>query len=141
MARDCEIGQYCGVKMRKFSKAWKGSKKPRKQHKYRAKAPLHLRKNLVSIHLSKDLIKKYGKRNVPVRKGDKVKILRGQFRKKEGKIERIDRKSYKVYITGIELVKKEGSKVLKSLDPSNLTIVDLDLEDRKRKAKLETKKK
>ncbi|MCK4589279.1 MAG: 50S ribosomal protein L24 [Nanoarchaeota archaeon] len=127
--------------MRKFSKAWKGSKKPRKQHKYRAKAPLHLRKNLVSIHLSKDLIKKYGKRNVPVRKGDKVKILRGQFRKKEGKIERIDRKSYKVYITGIELVKKEGSKVLKSLDPSNLTIVDLDLEDRKRKAKLETKKK
>ncbi|MBW2994777.1 50S ribosomal protein L24 [Candidatus Woesearchaeota archaeon] len=127
--------------MRKFSKAWKGSKKPRKQHKYRAKAPLHLRKNLVSIHLSKDLIKKYGKRNVPVRKGDKVKILRGQFRKKEGKIERIDRKSYKVYITGIELVKKEGSKVLKSLDPSNLIIVDLNLEDKKRKTKLETKKK
>lgn len=127
--------------MKNFAKSWKGSKKPRKQHKYRAKAPLHLRKNMVSVHLSKDLIKKHGKRNIPVRKGDKVKVMRGQFKKKEGPVERIDRKRYKIYITGIELVKKEGSKALKAIDPSKVIITELNLEDKKRKAKLETKKK
>jgi large subunit ribosomal protein L24 len=125
--------------MKRFSKAWKGSKKPKKQRKYRAKAPLHIRKKFVSIHLKKDLIKKYSKRNMPVRKGDKVKILIGQFKKKEGKIERIDRRKNKVYITGIESVKKDGSKVLQPMDPSNLLIVELNLDDKKRKAKLEKK--
>lgn len=126
-------------KMKLFSKAWKGSKKPRKQRKYRAKAPLHVRKKFVSIHLSKDLIKKYGKRNVPVIKGDKIKVLKGQFKKKEGKVERINRRSCKVFVTGIELVKKEGSKILQPLDPSNLLITELNLDDKKRKAKLEKK--
>lgn len=127
--------------MKTFSKAWKGSKKPRKQRKYRAKAPLHLKKKMVSVHLSKDLIKKYGKRNVPVRKGDKVKILRGQFKKKDGKIERVDRKKNKILITGIELVKKDGSKALQPVDPSNLMIIELNLDDKKRKSKLEKNKK
>ena len=125
--------------MKTFSKAWKGSKKPRKQRKYRAKAPLHLRKKLISIHLSKDLIKKYGKRNMPTRKGDKVKILRGQFRKKDGKIERVDRKRNKIFVAGIELVKKDGSKALRPIDPSNVMIIELNLDDKKRKAKVERK--
>jgi len=127
--------------MKRFSKAWKGSKKPRKQRKYRAKAPLHLKKKLISIHLSKDLIKKYGQRNLPARKGDKVKILRGQFRKKDGKIEKVDKKKNKILITGIELVKKDGSKVLQPIDPSNLMIIELNLDDKKRKAKVEKNKK
>ena len=86
-------------------------------------------------------MKKYGKRNVPVRKGDKVKILRGQFRKKDGKIERVDKKKNKILITGIELVKKDGSKVLQPTDPSNLMIIELNLDDKKRKAKVEKNKK
>ncbi|MBW2963767.1 50S ribosomal protein L24 [Candidatus Woesearchaeota archaeon] len=127
--------------MKTFSRSWKGSKKPRKQRKYRAKAPLHLKKKLISIHLSKDLMKKYNKRNVPARKGDKVKILRGQFKKKDGKIERVDKKKNKILITGIELVKKDGSKVLQPIDPSNLMIIELNLDDKKRKAKVEKNKK
>ncbi len=123
--------------MKKFSRAWKGSKKPRKQRKYAAKAPLHLRKKLVSVHLSKDLMKKHGKRNIPIRVGDKIKILRGQFKKKEGKIERVIRKNGKVLITGIELVKKDGSKVLQPIITSNLVIVELNLDDKKRKDKVE----
>lgn len=125
--------------IKKFSKSWKSSKKPRKQRKYRARAPLHIKKNFVSAHLSKDLIKKYARRSLPLRTGDKVKILRGNFKKKEGKIERVDRKRNKIYITGIELIKKDGSKVLRPIDPSNLMITELNLEDKKRKNKLEKK--
>jgi len=123
--------------MKKFSTSWKRSKKPGKQRKYSVKAPLHLKKDFVSAHLSPELRKKYGKRNLSLRKGDKVKILKGNFRKKEGKIERIDRKRNKIYVTGIETTKKDGSKVMKPVDPSNLMILELNLDDKKRKSKLE----
>jgi large subunit ribosomal protein L24 len=59
-----------------FSKSWKSSKQPRKQRKYLYNMDLHNVKKLMSAHLSKELMKKYGKRNIPIRKGDKVKIMR-----------------------------------------------------------------
>ena len=59
----------------KFSTKWKSSKQPRKQRKYLANAPLHLKKKFISVNLSKELRKKHGKRNVSLRKGDIVKIM------------------------------------------------------------------
>jgi large subunit ribosomal protein L24 len=116
----------------KFSRKWKASKKPSKQRKYAANVMNHMRKRLVSAHLSAELRKKHGKRSVPLRKGDKVKISRGQFRKKEGKVERVDAKNKRIYITGIEFVKKDGSKALYPVTPSNLVIQELFAEDKKR---------
>jgi large subunit ribosomal protein L24 len=95
----------------------------------------------VHVHLAKELRHKYGKRNTQLRTGDKVKILRGQFAKKEGKVERIDLKRERVFVTGIELIKKDGTKILSPLEPSNLMIIDLTLDDKKRKHKLEEHKK
>lgn len=124
---------------KEFSSAWKASKQPRKQRKYRAKAPLHLRNKMVSVHLSKELKTKYGKRNVPVRKGDKVKVLRGQFKGRSGEVERVDLKKIKVYVQGMDNVRKDGGKVPYPISPSNLMIVDLKIEDKKRKASVERK--
>ena len=59
----------------KFSTAWKASKQPRKQRKYLANAPLHLKKKFVSANLSKELRKKHEKRSLPLRKGDTVKAI------------------------------------------------------------------
>ena len=127
-------------KMKKrFSNSWKSSKKPRKQRKYRANAPLHIRGRFLNVNLSKDLRKKYGKRSIRVRKGDKVRIMRGSFKKKEGGIERVDTKKSRVYISKIESEKKEGSKALIPIQPSNLMILELNLDDKKRKEKLERK--
>jgi len=125
----------------KFSKNWKGSKKPRKQRKYLYNAPLHIRKKFMSGNLTKELRKKYGKRNVPVRKGDKVKIFRGQFRGKIGKINKVDLKKCKIYIEGVEVVKKDGTKVFCPVHPSNVQIQELNLEDKKRKILIERKQK
>ena len=122
-----------------FSKTWKGSTQIRKQRKYRYNAPLHIKQKMVHVHLSKPLREKHGFRNIQVKKGDKVKILRGQFKKKEGKIERVDLKKEKVYVTGVEIIKKDGSKLIQALNPSNLVIVDLNVDDKKRKIKLESK--
>jgi len=123
----------------KFSASWVGSKQPRKQRKFRANAPLHLRRKMVSVSLSKELKKKHDKRNFPVRKGDNVSIMRGEFKGKSGKIENVDMKKMKVVIDGIYRTKKDGSKVAVMFEPSNLQIKELVLEDKKRKASLERK--
>ena len=123
----------------KFSASWVGSKQPRKQRKFRANAPLHLRRKMVSVSLSKELKKKHDKRNFPVRKGDNVSIMRGEFKGKSGKIENVDMKKMKVLIDGIYRTKKDGSKVAVMFEPSNLQIKELVLEDKKRKASLERK--
>lgn len=116
----------------KFSISWKNSKLPRKQRKYIANAPLHIKRKLLSVNLSKDLRKKHNKRNIEVRKGDVVKITRGKFKKRQGKITKIKTKFLKVYIEGLQLKKREGSKSDIPFQPSNLQIIELNLDDKKR---------
>ena len=108
--------------MKNFSKTWKSSKKPRKQRKYRLNAPLHIRQKFVHVHVSKDLRKKYGRRNVGLRKGDKVRIMCGQFEKHEGKVEQVDLKKIRIFVSGVELAKKDGTKKLLALHPSNIMV-------------------
>ncbi len=126
--------------MRNFLRTWKHSKKPRKQRKYRLSAPLHTRQKFVHSHLSKDLRKKYGKRSIGLRKGDKVKIMRGKFKKHEGKVEKIDMKKTRIFVTGAEITKRDGTKRLIVLHPSNLMITELDLDDKLRQKALERKR-
>lgn len=115
-----------------FSTKWKSSKVPRKQRKYQYNAPLHLRRKFMSVHLSSELRKKHGRRAIPVRQGDNVKIVRGQFKGKKGKVERMDHKDLKVYITGQEQAKIDGSKSLIPFTPSNLIIETLNMDDKRR---------
>ena len=125
----------------KFSNKWKASKQPRKQRKYKAKAPLHLKYKMLGTHLSKELKKKYQKRSIPVRKDDIVKVIRGTFKKKQGKVSRINTKRTIVYIEGIQRTRKDGTKVNVSFHPSNLIIIELNLEDKKRIKKINRGKK
>ena len=122
-----------------FSKSWISSKQPRKQRKYRYNAPEHIKKKFVSVNLSKELREKYSKRNFPLVKGDKVKVMRGQFKGKEGEVERVDMRNIKIIVQGVENIKKDGTKVSYPIDPSNLRITDLKLDDKKRKASLDRK--
>nr|AJS13019.1 large subunit ribosomal protein L24 [uncultured archaeon] len=122
--------------MAQFSKSWRKSIQPRKQRKYTYNAPLHLMHKFMGSHLSAELRKKYGKRSLPLRKGDTVKVMRGKFKGKTGKVDRINLKMRKVYVQGIDLEKKDGSKVFYPLHPSKLMITTLEIDDKKRKAKL-----
>ena len=116
----------------KFSSSWKKSKQPRKQRKYRYNAPLHVKQKFVSTHLSKDLRKKYKKRNVNLRKGDSVKVMRGQFKNKSGKVDEVDVKKTSVYVDGIETVKRDSTKSRYPIHPSNLIITEVNLDDKMR---------
>ena len=118
--------------MKKWSVSWKSSKKPNKQRKYVYKAPLHIKSKLLCSHLSPELRKKHGKRSMRVRKGDSVKIMAGNFKGKIGKVDRVNVKNAKVYITGIGLVKKDGSKTAYPIRPSKLMIQELNMSDKRR---------
>ena len=125
---------------RKFSKSWRSSKQPRKQRKYRYNAPLHIKQQFMHAHLSKELRKKYNRRNLGLKKGDTVKIVRGQFKKHTGKVDRIDLKKTRVYVTGTEITKKDGTKTTYPIHPSNLIINELNIDDKMRQRILDRKK-
>lgn len=125
----------------RFTKTWKASKQPRRQRKYRYNAPIHIKRKFLSVNLSKDLRTKFGTRNVIIKKGDKVKILRGNFKSQESKVSDINLKKGIVYLDGMENTRREGSKSRIPFQPSNLQIVDLDLSDKIRKEKLKSLKK
>jgi large subunit ribosomal protein L24 len=118
--------------MKHFSKHWISSKKSKKQRKYRANAPKHLKRKLISSNLSKELRKTYKKRSIVLVKKDNVKIMRGQFKKRTGKIIDLNSKKGKVFIENIQKTKKDGTKINVPFDPSNLQVIELNLEDKKR---------
>ena len=123
----------------KFSGSWIKSKQPRKQRKYRHNAPLHIKQKFVGVHLSKDLRKKHNKRSMNLRKGDSVKVVRGQFKNKTGKIEEVNLKKTSVYVSGIEIVKRDGTKARYPIHPSNVMITELNMDDKMRSKIFERK--
>lgn len=115
------------------------SKLPRKQRKFRLYAPLHKRRKMISSHLSKELREKYKRRNLPIRKGDKVKVMRGEFKGTTGTVLKVDPKKYKIYVEGITSKKASGEDVPRAIDPSNVMITSLYMEDKERRRVLERK--
>ena len=125
----------------KWSRNWISSKQPRKQRKYRYNAPANVRHKLVSAHLSKELRQKLGVRSIPLRKGDEVQVMKGKFKSHKGLVEEVNLKKLKVYVAGVKVKKVDGSEVSKSLEPSNLKILNLKLEDKRRQEVIERAKK
>lgn len=124
-----------------FSLSWIKSKQPRKQRKFQANASLHTRRKFLGCNLSKELRAKYNMRTISLKKGDKVKIMRGQFKGQEGNIDRVDIKRTKVYVSIAQITKKDGSKVYYPQNPSNLMVMSLNLDDPKRIKNTKSKKK
>ena len=120
------------TKEKTWTSSWKASEQPRKQRAYVRNAPLHIRNESVVAHLSKELRAKHKRRAIRVKVGDKVKVMRGSFKNKAGKVERIDVKNKKVYVTGVEFAKRDGSKAQYPVHPSNLLVQELDLADKRR---------
>ena len=130
MACYCQAREY--YRMKEFSMSWASSAKRSKQRKFQHNAPLHIKINFLHANLSKDLRKKYGRRSMRLRSGDTVKIMRGSFRNKQGKVELVLTKRTRVYVTGVDRIKADGTKAMVSLHPSNLQIVQCDETDKRR---------
>jgi large subunit ribosomal protein L24 len=122
-----------------FNTSWKGSVQPRKQRKYLANAPNHLKRKQLSVNLDKPLRTKYGQRSIAIRKNDEVKVMKGKFKKKQGKVLNVDAKYTRVQVEGVEITKKDGEKSAVWVRPANLKIIKLDDSDKKRMKKIPQK--
>ncbi len=102
--------------------------KPDTERKKHYKAKLHKKRNSLHVHLSKELRGKLKKkkRSILVRRDDKVKILRGPGKGKEGKVSRVDVSKRKVFVDGITVRNARAKEVLVPLQPSNLILVALE---------------
>lgn len=119
-----------------FATTWKSSVQRRKQRKYQQNAPAHIKGKFLAAHLSKELKEKHDTRSVRVKVGDQVKIIRGSMKGKEGRVENVDVTNTLIYIEKVDKTKHDGSKTRMGIAPSNVVITELDLSDKKRKAKL-----
>ena len=117
------------------------SAKPSKQRKALYNAPLHLKKKLLNAPLSPELREKYGVKRLPVRKGDTVRIMRGDWKGHEGKVVRVDTKKSRIFIEGVQRKKADQTPVYYPIHPSKVMIVKLDLGDKWRKKIIERRAK
>jgi large subunit ribosomal protein L24 len=112
---------------------------PRKQRKLLHNAPAHIRHDLMAAPLSKELFASKHVKSIPVRKGDSVRITRGDHKGFEGKISRVDLKKYRIYLEGLTREKVDGTTIFISVHPSKVMIRSLNLDDKWRKAIFERK--
>ncbi|EPR79051.1 60S ribosomal protein L26 [Spraguea lophii 42_110] len=86
------------------------------------------RTKLMNAPLSKDLKEEYGIKRIAVRPGDMVKVVSGEFKKKEGVVMKVNRHDIKIEVEGCFVQKEDGKKINKGIHPSNLRIIKLSME-------------
>jgi large subunit ribosomal protein L24 len=125
----------------KFNKDWNRSVQPRKQVKFRTNAPNHILRKFMAANLDKKLREKYGRRSIEVIKNDEVKIMRGKYKGKQGKVTDCDVKNSRIQVESISKTRKTGDKVAVWFNPSNVKIITLNDKDAKRFKKKQNKEK
>ncbi len=108
------------------------SSKPGKVRKRQFACPKHKLPRNLNANLSGQLRSKYGTRSVPVRKGDKVRLTRGDFAGHEDEVTEVDTEKGFVYVRDVTREKADGTKSFVPVRASNLQITDLKLEDERR---------
>jgi len=99
--------------------------------------PLHKRSKLLSAHLIESLREKYGIKSLRVRKGDSVRIMRGEYKGIEGKVTAVYPKSQRIAVEGVTREKASGDTVPIKIHASKVMITSLNLDDPFRRGMLE----
>ena len=98
--------------------------------------PKHVRDGMIHSTLAENLREEYGRRSVRVIKGDNVRVMRGEYNGIEGKIEKVNTQRGTVAIEGIQREKVRGGNVKVQIHASNVKIIGLNLDDKKRDNRL-----
>ena len=112
---------------------------PRKQRKSLYQSPLHKRYKRFCAPLTPELKTSHNTNSLPVRTGDTVRIMRGDRKGLEGKISRVDRKNYRVFVEGVTREKVDGTTIPVPIHPSKIMVVNLNLDDKWRRETLKRK--
>jgi large subunit ribosomal protein L24 len=110
---------------------------PRKVRSALHRAPIHARRSWLSAPLSKDLKEKHRLDNIELRKGDTVKIARGDFKGIEGKVVKVFPELGRITIEGVTREKLKGGTVPVKVHASKVIVTGLNLDDKARRKGLE----
>lgn len=113
------------------------SSKPEKQRKKMSEAPAHKRQDMVSSILEKDLREEFGRRNLQLKSGDEVEVMRGDFKGETSEVRKVDLNDLKVTLEDVTKEKVDGTETRPKIDPSNLMIIEPDLSDPEREEIIE----
>ncbi|HET6800644.1 MAG TPA: 50S ribosomal protein L24 [Nitrososphaeraceae archaeon] len=98
--------------------------------------PKHVRDGMIHSTLAENLREEYGRRSIRVIKGDNVRVMRGEYNGIEGKIEKVNTQRGTLAIEGIQREKVRGGNVKVQIHASNVKIIGLNLDDKKRDNRL-----
>ncbi|KAI6028656.1 ribosomal protein L24 [Pisolithus orientalis] len=110
----------------------------RKSRKAHFSAPSSVRRKIMSSPLSKELRTKYSVRSLPIRKDDEVRIVRGKYKDREGKVTQVYRKKWVIHVDRVQRDKSNGASVPIGVHPSKVVITTIKL-DKDRRAILDRK--
>ncbi|MDQ3884943.1 MAG: 50S ribosomal protein L24 [Thermoproteota archaeon] len=99
--------------------------------------PKHKRDKMVGAVLEDGLRKQYQKKTIRVIKGDSVRVIRGEYKGVEGKVDRVDTEHATFHIEGIQKEKIRGGQVKVPIHSSKVMVITLNLEDKYRSNKLQ----
>jgi|TARA_B100001173_G_scaffold242429_1_gene212365 large subunit ribosomal protein L26e len=91
----------------------------RKSRKAHFTAPSSERRKIMSASLSQELKKQHNCRSIPVRKEDEVRIVRGSFKGKEGKVVQVYRKKWVIHVDKVTRDKVNGTFIASHLSFSS----------------------
>ena len=91
---------------------------------------------MIHSTLAENLREEYGRRSIRVIKGDNVRVMRGEYNGIEGKIEKVNTHRGTLAIEGIQREKVRGGNVKVQIHASNVKIIGLNLDDKKRENRL-----
>jgi large subunit ribosomal protein L24 len=100
------------------------------------RTPKHIRDAMIHSTLADNLREEHGRRSIRVIKGDNVRVMRGEYNGIEGKIEKVNTQRGTLAIEGIQREKVRGGNVKVQIHASNVKIIGLNLDDKKRENRL-----
>ncbi|KAJ6496992.1 translation protein SH3-like domain-containing protein [Mycena vitilis] len=100
----------------------------RKSRKAHFSAPSSIRRKIMSSALSKELRGKHNTRSLPIRKDDEVRIVRGKYKGREGKVTQVYRKKWVIHVERVQRDKSNGATAPIGVHPSNVVITTIKLD-------------
>ena len=102
---------------------------PRHQRKAIFTADLFERHRRMTVPLSRELRRKYGRRNLPVRKGDTVRVLSGSYAGREERVAKVNLQKYAVTLDNVTGKTAEAKLKPLPIRTSHLVLTKLNLAD------------
>ena len=109
-----------------------GTNNPGKQRLALYESDWQARHIRMSAHVAKALRPTTKVRSLPLRLGDSVKVMRGDYKGKAAEIAEVDYTHNRVFLKGITRKKVDGKEAFISFRPSNLLITQLEGKDKRR---------